>query len=126
MDLLSKLIAKMLIRTQKGMAEGMQQTVRETLDELTKAALDPAKLAEMLKSVGVDPSQFSGMGKGVPGFDPYVILGLDKSASDETVKKRYREFVRRLHPDTAGFEGTSFLLQIVMAAYETIRRERGW
>jgi DnaJ-class molecular chaperone len=126
MDLLTKLVAKMLARAQKGMAQGMQEAMSEILNELMKGAFDPVKLAELMKKMGVDPSQLSEMLGKAPGFDPYLILGLDKSASDETVKKRYREFVRRLHPDTAGFEGTSFLLQIVMAAYETIRKERGW
>jgi DnaJ-domain-containing protein 1 len=126
MDLLTKLLAKMLARTQKGMAQGMQEAVSEVLDELTKGALDPAKLAEMLKSVGVDPSQFSGMGKGAPGFDAYKVLGLDKSATDDAIKKRYRELLHKLHPDTSGTTGTEFLLQMVVAAYEMIKKERGW
>jgi len=60
------------------------------------------------------------------GLDPYRILGLDRSASDEEIKKRYRELLHKLHPDTAGVEGTGFLLQMVLTAYETIKRERGW
>jgi DnaJ-domain-containing protein 1 len=124
-DLFSKLIAKVLARTQKGMAEGMQEAVRETLDELTKAALDPAKLAELMKKMGVNPSQLSSMMGPASGFDPYVVLGLDKSASDEEIKKRYRERLRQFHPDTAG-PGMEFHLQAVMAAYELIKRERGW
>jgi len=55
-----------------------------------------------------------------------MVLGLDKSATDEDIKKRYHELLKKLHPDTAGVEGTSFLLQMVMAAYEIIKRERGW
>ena len=42
------------------------------------------------------------------------------------MKKRYRELLRKLHPDTSGTPGTGFLLQMVMAAYEMIKRERGW
>jgi preprotein translocase subunit Sec63 len=61
-----------------------------------------------------------------PGFDPYQVLGLDKSASDEAIKKRYRELLQHLHPDTAGREGTSFLLQMVLAAYKLIEVQRGW
>ena len=61
-----------------------------------------------------------------PGLDPYRVIGLDKSASDEEVKKRYRELLRKLQPDTSGTPGTSFLLQMVMAAFEIIKRERGW
>ena len=56
--------------------------------------------------------------------DAYRILGLSQSASDEEVKKRYRELVKYLHPDTAGVKGTTCLFQIVLAAYEAIRRQR--
>lgn len=126
MDWLTKLVVKMLARTQKGMAQGMQEAVSEVLDELVKGALDPAKLAEMMRNMGVDPAHLSGMMGKAPGFDPYRVLGLDKSASDEEVKKRYRELLHKLHPDTSGTPGTEFLLQMVMGAYELIKRERGW
>jgi hypothetical protein len=126
MDLLTKLFTRMLARTQKGMAQGMQEGMREVLAELMKGTLDPAKLAEMMKSMGIDPSQLSGMMGKAPGVDPYRVLGLDKSASDEEVKKRYNELLHKLHPDTSGTEATSFLLQMVMAAYELIKTERGW
>ena len=84
------------------------------------------QLAALMKSTGIDPAQFQGMMSRQAAFDPYRILGLDKSASDEEVKKRYHELLRKLHPDTAGVEGTAFLLQMVLAAYEMIKRERGW
>jgi len=54
------------------------------------------------------------------------VLGLDKTAGDDEIKKRYRELLRKLHPDTSGTPGTSFLLQMVIAAFEIIKRERGW
>jgi DnaJ-class molecular chaperone len=60
------------------------------------------------------------------GADPYRILGLQKTDSDDQVKKRYREMVVKLHPDTAGVKGTEFLFQLVLAAYRQISRERGW
>ena len=123
---LTKLIAKVLMKMQKGMAQGMQEGMREVLDELMKGTLDPAKLAEMMKGMGIDPSQLSGMVGKVPGFDPYSVLGLDKSASDEEIKKRYRELLHKLHPDTSGTPGTEFLMQMVVAAFELIKKERGW
>jgi len=57
-------------------------------------------------------------------FDPYKILGLDRSASDEEIERRYKELVRRLHPDTAGVKGTEFLFQLVKTAYDLIKSER--
>ncbi len=60
------------------------------------------------------------------GIEPYRVLGLDKSATDDQVKRRYRELVVKLHPDTAGVEGTGFLLQVVVAAYQQIAKERRW
>ncbi len=84
------------------------------------------ELAELVKSLGIDLSHIQSMVSGQTAFDPYRILGLDKSASDEQVKQRYHDLLRKLHPDTAGVEGTAFLLQMMMAAYEGIRQERRW
>jgi DnaJ-class molecular chaperone len=84
------------------------------------------QLAGLLKSLGIEASQLQSMASGQTTFNPYCILGLDKTASDEKVKKRYRDLLKKLHPDTAGVEGTAFLLQMVLAAYEMIRQERGW
>jgi hypothetical protein len=94
-------------------------------DGFLRGTLDPAKLMDLMRQMGVDFSQLTGMVGQQPVFDPYQILGLDKSASDDEVKKRYRELVNKLHPDKSGTTGTSFLLQMVLAAYEIIKRERG-
>ena len=84
------------------------------------------QMAALMKSLGIDATQLQGMAKGQTAFDPYRVLGLEKSAGDEEVKKRYRALLRKLHPDTAGVEGTAFLLQMVLAAYEIIKTERKW
>ena len=55
----------------------------------------------------------------------YRVLGLEKTASDEEIKKRYRDLAKRLHPDVAGKE-TEHLFKLIQAAYELIARQRGW
>jgi DnaJ-domain-containing protein 1 len=84
------------------------------------------QIVALMKSLGLDAIQLQGMMGKQATFDSYRILGLDKAASDEEIKKRYHQLLRKLHPDTAGVEGTAFLLQMILAAYEIIRRERNW
>ena len=103
-----------------------QEGFQGWINALLKDAVDPAKLSRFIRSLGVDVSQIAGMVGQQPGVDPYQILGLDKSASDEEIKQRYHQLLKKLHPDTAGIEGTSFLLNVVMAAYKSIEQERRW
>ena len=105
--------------------EAVQEEVGQWVDNLI-ASYNPANLMSFIESMGMDLSQAAGRFSQEPGFDPYRVLGLDKTASDDEVKKRYRELLHRLHPDTGGVKGTTFLLQIVMASYELIKRERRW
>ncbi|MBR4185087.1 MAG: DnaJ domain-containing protein, partial [Clostridia bacterium] len=32
-------------------------------------------------------------------MDPYQVLGIPRNASDEDIKKAYRDLVRKYHPD---------------------------
>jgi DnaJ like chaperone protein len=67
------------------------------------------------------------------GEDPYVILGIDRSASDEDVKRVYRKLVAEHHPDRAMARGlpeefvkiATDKLARINDAYEKIERERG-
>jgi len=96
------------------------------VDALMRDTFDPEKFMDFIRKSGVS---FTGLGSGTPQqtvVDPYKVVGLDKSASDEEVKKRFRQMLHKYHPDTAGVEGTDMLFQIIMAAYEAIKRERGW
>lgn len=111
----------------------MLETIAELqgwMEELLRGASGPAALAELMRSLGLDGSilfDTSGLSPGTAsGFDPYRVLGLERTATDEEIKKRYRELLHRLHPDVAGVKGTEFLLGLVMAAYREIARERKW
>jgi len=72
--------------------------------------------------VGYEDGNQSG---GKAGIDPYRVLGLEKTATDDQVKKRYREMVSNCIPDTAGVQGTEFLFQLVLAAYQQISKRKG-
>jgi len=61
----------------------------------------------------------------------YKILEVEPTASDEEVKKAYREMAKKYHPDKVGYLGEDFKkvahekFQKVQDAYEKICRERG-
>ncbi len=108
------------------MMEVMLEEMHDQMNDLLKGTLDPEKIIGFIEAMGFNMSQFSGLMPNQAGFSPYKVLGLDKSASDEEIKRRYRELLHKLHPDTAGARGTEFLFTLVMAAYKQISKERGW
>ncbi len=61
----------------------------------------------------------------------YKILGIDSSASDEEVKKAYREMAKKNHPDLVSNLGEEVRqaaekkFQEINAAYEAINKQRG-
>lgn len=97
--------------------EGIQEWLSDSID-----------LPSLLKMVeGMRLPNIMGIVRGnIPGFDPYKVLGLDKTATDEEVKQRYRSLMFKLHPDTSGVKGTEFITQIIIMAYEIIGKEKGW
>ena len=61
----------------------------------------------------------------------YKILGVDSNASDEEVKKAYREMAKKNHPDLVSNLGEDVRraaekkFQEINAAYESIKKQRG-
>ena len=57
--------------------------------------------------------------------DPYQILGVTPNASDDEVKKAYRNLCRKYHPDkNPGNQAAEDMFKIVQEAYDTIMDQR--
>lgn len=57
--------------------------------------------------------------------DPYKVLGIDRSASDDEVKKAYRDLARKYHPDkNPGNQAAEDMFKIVQEAYTQVMDER--
>lgn len=100
--------------------------------------LHPAEndfLAEVARLFGLSSTEFQAIRRAfVRDLDgPYEILGLPSDASETEIKARYRELVKRHHPDTLVSKGVpeEFLiaaerrLVAITGAYEAIEKERG-
>ena len=63
--------------------------------------------------------------------DAYTILGVDPSASDDEVKKAYREMAKKNHPDKVAYLGDDVRkaaekkFQEINDAYDRIKKQRG-
>jgi len=117
------------------MAERFNKELLEQLSQdMGKVAMQMLKGIDLQQILGaVDPEtwkrlrEMAGFGfSSMPGDSPYKVLGLERTASDEAVRKRYKELLMRIHPDTAGIKGTEFLTAMIISAYKQIERERGW
>ncbi len=114
----------------------MEEQVRKAQEKMTDAATQMMSewLNQVLQGISSDPVMrelWSAMKVGGQpvhriGVDPYQVLGLEKTATGDQVKRRYRELAVVLHPDTAKGKGTEFLFHLVTAAYQQINREKGW
>ena len=53
--------------------------------------------------------------------DPYEVLGLQRGASDEEVKKAYRDLAKKYHPDVnPGDKTAAEKMNKINAAYDNI------
>ena len=125
--------AKVMQRGLEAMTEAMQEEVGRMSQQLVQRVLRLDTLSSLvgmmqqsLGAMGFDMGKIPGMMGQESGFDPYKILGLERSASDEEVKQRYTKLLHILHPDKSGTPGTVLFFQMVRAAFETIKKERGW
>ena len=115
------------VRTLRRWMQVLQEEWGNFIEGILRGTFSPAMMMQFLKCTGIDISQLQKMMQSTgTNIDPYWILRLDRSASDEEVKKRYRELIGKLHPDKSGTAGTNSLFQMVLAAYEMIKKERGW
>src|SRR5258708_2592301 len=53
--------------------------------------------------------------------DYYKILGVERGASDEDIKKAYRKLARKYHPDVSKEPNAKEQFQEVSEAYETLK-----
>lgn len=57
--------------------------------------------------------------------DPYKVLGIDRNATDDEVKKAYRNMARKYHPDrNPGNTAAEDMFKVVNEAYDQIMNER--
>lgn len=103
------------------MTDATAEMMSEWLNQMLEGLRNDPVIGELWSAMKVESQS-----RQQAGIDPYRIMGLDKTAADDQVKKRYRELMVKLHPDTADVKGTEFLFQLVMAAYQQISKERGW
>jgi len=72
-----------------------------------------------------DDAEFSKAAKDSTLPDYYKVLGIPQSASQEEIKKRYRELAKKLHPDKSKGEKTDEAMAEINKAYEILsKRER--
>jgi DnaJ like chaperone protein len=83
---------------------------------------------------GLDASRFARAGAAAgTAADPYVVLGVPRTASDQQIKAAWRSLVRENHPDRLMAQGlppeaialANRQVAAINAAYDVVSRERG-
>jgi len=114
------------LREQERILGAMQYNLLGWMDDVLREAFSPEAFLRYAASMGINLPQEPNVAGHSNEQDAYKLLGLEKTASDVEVKSRYRELLKKLHPDTAGIKGTECLLMMIIAAYQQIARERRW
>jgi len=70
-----------------------------------------------------DDAEFSKAAKDSILPDYYKILGIPQSASQEEIKKRYRELAKKVHPDKSKGEKTDETMAEINKAYEILSKK---
>ncbi len=92
-------------------------------------------LARVAHGFGLDMDSAQRAGRGMVGqggADPYAVLGIDRKASNEAVRTRWKTLMRENHPDSLASRGVppamiaaaSDRVARINAAYDSIKRER--
>ncbi|MEL7562806.1 J domain-containing protein [Dehalogenimonas sp. 4OHTPN] len=111
----------------KRMQRELAYELQSFMADLFTNAADPAVIIGFAQRLGMDISAAERvMASPQPAFDPYRILGCDRSMPQEQVRRRYLDLLRKVHPDTAGIKGTEYLTQLVTEAFKKVSKERGW
>ena len=64
--------------------------------------------------------------------DPYEVLGIDRNASRDEIKRAYRELAKKYHPDRVAHlgkehqDGAEEKFRQVQQAYEQLQKEKGF
>jgi hypothetical protein len=130
-------LARIARRGLEAMLETVQEELGRISQQLVHGITTPDRLAPLLEmlrrsleaagaAMGFDAIHLPDMAGREPSFGPYKILGLERTATDSEVKKRYTELVHILHPDKSRTPGTALFFQWVVSAFEMIKKERNW
>jgi DnaJ like chaperone protein len=119
---------------------GILEQVLAGLTQIARAdgpvnAAEADFLARVAHGFGLDMDQAQRAGRGVappPAEDPYAVLGIERKASNEAVRTRWKALMRENHPDSMASRGVpaEVIAQAgdrvarINAAYDLIKRER--
>ena len=112
-------------------ADGMVSP--EELDILRRIVMHLRLNPSIFDWEGRRRGMFGGKTESAPRIDPYEVLGCIRTATDDEVRRAYREKAKQLHPDALRAQGLSEELisrandrmARINAAWAEVRRERG-